>query len=222
MTGCLEFPRRLFYFAERRGKMWVVLFESNLWNNLFQIGSDITATGLPEKIIRPILVYIFLVVVLRIFGKRELAQLNPFDLIVLLTLSNTLQNAIIGSDNSVTGGFIGAFTLLLFNYVVVRFLFKHRRLDQIIEGSKIKLIENGKVNRKVLAKELITEAELLAIIHRQGFSKLQEIETCVLDENGTFYVEAKEPRQEDKRYNELIGKIDGLNRQITELKEKLS
>jgi len=202
--------------------MSLILFENNLWNNLFQIGNDITATGLLEKIIRPILVYIFLVVVLRIFGKRELAQLNPFDLIVLLTLSNTLQNAIIGSDNSVTGGFIGAFTLLLFNYVVVRFLFKHRRLDQVIEGSEIKLIENGKVNRKTLAKELITETELLAIVHRQGFRNLKEIEKCVLDENGTFYVEAKEPRQEDKRYNELIAKIDGLNLQIAELKEKLS
>src|SRR3954454_20579699 len=83
-----------------------------------------------EKVVRPIIVYAFLVLLLRIFGKRELAQLNPFDLVVLLSLSNTVQNAIIGNDNSVTGGMIGAFSLLLVNYLVVRFLFRHRRIDQ--------------------------------------------------------------------------------------------
>src|SRR5207244_800673 len=87
---------------------------------------------LAEKIVRPILVYVFLILLLRVFGKRELAQLNPFDLVVLLSLSNTVQNAIIGDDNSVAGGFIGAFTLLFTNYVVVRYLFRHRRLDQIL------------------------------------------------------------------------------------------
>ncbi len=87
--------------------------------------------GVPllEKILRPIIVYLALVILLRIFGKRELAQLNPFDLVVLLSLSNTVQNAIIGNDNSVSGGLIGAFTLLAVNYLVVRFLFKHRRLE---------------------------------------------------------------------------------------------
>src|SRR5213082_682349 len=108
-----------------------------------------------EKIVRPIIVYVFLVLLLRVFGKRELAQLNPFDLVVLLSLSNTVQNAIIGNDNSVTGGLIGALSLLSTNYLVVRFLFRHRRIDQIIEGSPTVLIENGKVRRKDLAKELL-------------------------------------------------------------------
>ena len=82
-----------------------------------------------EKIVRPIIVYVALVLLLRVFGKRELAQLNPFDLVVLLSLSNTVQNAIIGNDNSVTGGLLGAFSLLLTNYLVVRFLFRHRLFD---------------------------------------------------------------------------------------------
>src|SRR6059036_118849 len=82
-----------------------------------------------EKILRPIIVYAFLIVVLRLAGKRELAQLNPFDLVVLLTISNTVQNAIIGEDNSVTGGLIGAMTLLAINYLVVRFLYSHEKLD---------------------------------------------------------------------------------------------
>src|SRR5450755_2031122 len=88
-----------------------------------------------EKVLRTITVYGFLVIGLRLAGKRELAQLNPFDLVVLLTLSNALQNAIIGNDNSLTGGLIGALSLLAMNYLVVRYLFKHRRLDQLFEGS---------------------------------------------------------------------------------------
>ena len=75
-----------------------------------------------EKMLRPIVIYFFLVIALRIFGKRELTNINPFDFVVLLMLSNTVQNAIIGNDNSVTGGLIGAVTLLATNYVVVRFI----------------------------------------------------------------------------------------------------
>src|SRR5947209_9427437 len=101
------------------------------------------ALPLAEKMIRPVIVYFFLVVVLRIFGKRELTNLNPFDFVVLLTLSNTVQNAIIGDDNTVTGGVIGALTLLATNYVVVRFIFKHRRLDQLVAGSPTTLLEHG-------------------------------------------------------------------------------
>src|SRR5471032_1122609 len=86
-----------------------------------------------EKILRPIVVYVFLIVGLRLAGKRELAQLNPFDLVVLLTISNTVQNAIIGDDNSVTGGIIGAATLLLVNYLVVRYLYTHSRLERLVE-----------------------------------------------------------------------------------------
>jgi uncharacterized membrane protein YcaP (DUF421 family) len=132
--------------------------------------NDMFSLGLPiiEKILRPIIVYVFLVVLLRIFGKRELAQLNPFDLVVLLSLSNTVQNAIIGNDNSVTGGLIGALSLLLTNYIVVRFLFRHRRIDQILEGSPRVLVEKGRVHHKALAKELLAESELATVAHRQG------------------------------------------------------
>src|SRR4029078_3057423 len=108
-----------------------------------------------EKVLRPGLVYLFLVVVLRLAGKRELAQLNTFDLIVLLTLSNTVQNAIIGNDNSVTGGVIGAATLLAVNHWVVRALYSHERIDRLVEGDADTLIEDGKLQRDRLKKELI-------------------------------------------------------------------
>src|SRR3984885_423312 len=118
--------------------------------------------GLPlaEKILRPVVVYGFLVISLRLSGKRELVQLNPFDLVVLLTLSNTVQNAIIGDDNSVSGGLIGATSLLVVNYLVVRFLYNHRKLDRLIEGRADVLIENGKVKTEHLKKELISIQQL--------------------------------------------------------------
>ena len=122
-----------------------------MWQDIFAVGVPVL-----EKILRPIIVYFFLVLLLRAFGKRELAQLNPFDLVVLLSLSNTVQNAIIGNDNSLTGGLIGAFTLLGVNYLVVRFLFRHRRLDQIFEGQPTVLVEHGSIVKKALAKELLT------------------------------------------------------------------
>jgi uncharacterized membrane protein YcaP (DUF421 family) len=144
------------------------------------------------KILRPIIVYVFLVVCLRIFGKRQLAQLNAFDLVVLLLISNTVQNAIIGEDTSVTGGLIGAFSLFGINYLVVRFVFRHRTLDQMLEGKPAVLIEHGKVRRNALAKEMLSEAELKIVAHREGFAGLDEIDSCVLEPGGTFYMRAKE------------------------------
>src|SRR5579862_6141646 len=87
-----------------------------------------------EKLLRPVIVYLVLVILLRVFGKRELAQLNPFDLVVLLSLSNTVQNAIIGEDNSVTGGVIGAVGLLTINWVVARTLYSMPRMRRMVEG----------------------------------------------------------------------------------------
>ena len=123
---------------------------------------DMFFLGLPiaEKIVRPVVVYFFLVGGLRLAGKRELAQLNPFDLVVLLTLSNTVQNAIIGEDNSITGGLIGAATLLLVNHWFVQYLYGHERVDRLVEGGPEVLVENGVVKTDRLKEELITIAEL--------------------------------------------------------------
>src|SRR6202158_1636587 len=110
--------------------------DAKIWTDILQ--PDISIV---EKIVRPVIVYFFLVVGLRLAGKRELAQLNPFDLVVLLTLSNTVQNAIIGDDNSVTGGLIGAATLLFLNAMVVRFLYRHADVDRIVEGDEAVLID---------------------------------------------------------------------------------
>src|SRR5689334_23424320 len=121
----------------------------DIWKDMFVLGIPLL-----EKILRPIVIYAFLVISLRLSGKRELVQLNPFDLVVLLTLSNTVQNAIIGDDNTVLGGIIGATSLLVTNYLVVRFLYDHRKLDQVVEGRADVLIEGGKVRMRNLKREL--------------------------------------------------------------------
>jgi uncharacterized membrane protein YcaP (DUF421 family) len=191
---------------------------------MHQIIRDMFVLTLPiaEKVLRPIIVYIALVVLLRVFGKRELAQLNPFDLVVLLSLSNTVQNAIIGDDNSVSGGIIGAFTLLFVNYVVVRFLFGHRRLDQIVEGKSTVLVKEGRVCKDQLAKELITIPELQTVVRRQGLEGLHEVETCVLEPGGGFVIKRKCPSDEDVKHAELVGGIEALRSQLQRLEEKLA
>lgn len=183
-----------------------------MWNDIFVLG-----VPLLEKIVRPIVVYLALVILLRIFGKRELAQLNPFDLVVLLSLSNTVQNAIIGNDNSVSGGLIGAVTLLALNYLVVRFLFKHRRLDQIVEGKSTTLIDRGKVQHKNLAKELLSHSELLTVLHRQGFDDVDEVERCVLEPSGTFAIKRKVPSQDDVQYAEVIRRLESIDTRLAAL-----
>ena len=181
----------------------------DIWKDMFVLG-----VPLLEKILRPIVVYAFLVVGLRLAGKRELVQLNPFDLVVLLTLSNTVQNAIIGDDNTVLGGIIGATSLLITNFLVVRFLYGHRKLDQLVEGRADLLIENGKVRPQHLKTELITMAQLEAAARKQGFASLSEVEQCILEPGGTMTFIGKKPGTEDVRHQELLGKLERLTQEV--------
>jgi uncharacterized membrane protein YcaP (DUF421 family) len=171
-----------------------------------------------EKLARPVIVYLVLVVLLRVFGKRELAQLNPFDLVVLLSLSNTVQNAIIGDDNSVTGGVIGAFGLLAINWLVVRVLFRSQRLTRVLEGRSTVLIRDGQIDLKAMNREMLSREELISVVHRQGFEGLHQVRSCELEPNGTFYIEAFEPSVDDTRHKELLARIDELAREVAALR----
>jgi uncharacterized membrane protein YcaP (DUF421 family) len=186
---------------------------ANIWADMFLLTLPVT-----EKILRSVIVYLFLVVGLRLAGKRELAQLNPFDLVVLLTLSNTVQNAIIGDDNSVTGGLIGAATLLAVNYLVVRFLFGHEKLDRIVEGEPDVLIDNGKTQTERLGEELITLPELEAAARRQGFASLEEVERAVLEPGGTLSFIGKKPAPEELRHHELLRRLDQVIEELAYLR----
>src|SRR5215467_12129515 len=187
---------------------------------MHEIWKDMFVLALPvlEKILRPIVVYAFLVISLRLSGKRELVQLNPFDLVVLLTLSNTVQNAIIGDDNSLTGGVIGATSLLVVNYLVVRFLYNHRKLDQLVEGRSDILIEDGKVKTANLKRELITMAQLEAAARKQGFESISEVQQCVLEPGGTITFIGKKPGTEESRHKELLEKMEKMMAELGKLR----
>lgn len=185
-------------------------------SNMFHLPLPIT-----EKILRPVVVYLFLIIFLRLFGKRELAQLNPFDLVVLLSLSNTVQNAMIGDDNSVTGGVIGAFALLAINWAVVRALFRHPKVNQALEGSEMVLVRHGVVDQAALAKETLTELELLSVVHKQGLNDFSEVEKCVLEPNGNFYIEAMKPLPDQAQVAALQKAIEMLTHEVRQMRAQL-
>ena len=174
--------------------------------------SDMFVPGVPllEKVLRPLIVYAALLALLRLFGKRELAQLNPYDLVVLLTISNTVQNAIIGNDNSITGGLIGAVVLMAFNFAVVRFLYHHEKIDRVIEGDAVVLVENGCIVKEALDRELITVPELESVAHRQGFESLTEVQRCILEPGGTLAMFGKKPSTGEARQEDLIARLDEI------------
>ncbi len=177
---------------------------------------------LAEKILRPVIVYLCLIGFLRLFGKRELAQLNPFDLVVLLSLSNTVQNAIIGDDNSVTGGIIGAFSLLAINWLLMRFLFYSPKLNRALQGSETVLIRFGQVDREAMRRETLTDLELTDVLHRQGFDDASEVEQCVLEPNGTFYIEGKKPSADDRQRAEMLDLLHNLTAEVQQLKAQMA
>ena len=181
---------------------------------------DMFVMGLPllEKILRPIIVYAFLVISLRLSGKRELVQLNPFDLVVLLTLSNTVQNAIIGDDNSVTGGVIGATSLLVVNYLVVRFLYDHRKIEQFVEGKADVLIDKGILQDRALKHELITLPQLEAAARKQGFETLTEVQRCVLEPGGTLTFVGRKPTTDESRHEQLLESLQQLREEVSRLR----
>ncbi len=191
--------------------------DHSMWHNMFYLELPVL-----EKMFRPVIVYVFLIVGLRLAGKRELAQLNPFDLIVLLTLSNTVQNSIIGNDNSVTGGILGASTLLAVNYVVVRFLYSHERWEHIIEGNCDVLIEDGKVLHQNLKRELLTVAELETAAHRQGFASLDDVDRAVLEVGGTISFFGKTPTPDSSRHQELLTRFDKVAADLAALQKAIA
>ncbi len=196
-------------------EIFPAFFEGSAWTNMFTL--DETAFWI-EKILRPIIVYAALIVLLRVFGKRELGQLNPFDLVVILSLSNTVQNAIIGQDNSLVGGIVGAFFLLGINYAVALLKFKNKKIERIIEGTSRTIIENSKINRKAVKSELLTEEDLNTLAHREGLDGMKDIEKCILDPNGSYLVEGNTRTSEENFRKEVLKKLEYLTQQLSELK----
>jgi uncharacterized membrane protein YcaP (DUF421 family) len=164
-----------------------------------------------EKIIRPILVYFALLIAFRVFGRRQLAQLNPMDLTVLLMLSNTVQNSIIGDDNSLIGGIIGAAALLSTNWLVNLMTYRYPRLRELIEGSSQKLVEGGVMDKHTVHRENISAEDFHEVLHREGLDRVEEVGTAYLEPSGLITVIPKgDPRLDE--VSERLATIEGLLR----------
>jgi uncharacterized membrane protein YcaP (DUF421 family) len=152
-----------------------------MWNDLFSLG-----VSAPEKILRTVAVYLALAVLLRLAGKRDLAQLNSFDLVVMLLLSNVVQNAVIGSDNSLLGGLIGAVVLVMFNAAVVRFSARSDRLHRLLEGSATVLARDGRWDIRTLRREGLRKGDVDAALRRQNANGVGDVETVSIEPGGAL------------------------------------
>lgn len=141
-----------------------------------------------EFILRGVIVYVFLLFILRATGKRQTGQLAPFDLVLLLVLSNAVQNAMNGGDNSVLGGIISAATLIALHYGVAFVTFKSKKLEAWIEGTPRTLIHNGVLNENVMRRELLTRHELGAALRAAGCTEIENIHVATLENNGQITV----------------------------------
>ena len=152
--------------------------------------------SIAEKLLRSVVVYTFLLVAFRLCGKRQLGQLSAFDLVVLLIISNVVQNAVIGNDNSLGGGLIGATAILLLNLVVAYVTFRFKRADRVIEHSPTLLVRHGRLLRDNLRRERLGPRDLRAALRHHGVVSVRDIRYAFLEEDGHVSVITGRPRGE--------------------------
>jgi len=145
-----------------------------------------------ELIGRGLLVYFFLILLLRSTGKRQIGQMSPFDLVLLMVLSNAVQNSMSGGDNSVTAGLILAVTLVAANWIVGKVTSSSKMMEQLIDGDPQVLFHNGKVYDTILKNAQITRQELIAAVHKAGYADLENIHAAILENDGTISVIPKQ------------------------------
>jgi uncharacterized membrane protein YcaP (DUF421 family) len=165
-----------------------------VWHAIFHMGISVG-----EKLLRALIVYLFLLFALRVLGKRELAQQDTLDFLVLLLVANAVQNGIIGNDNSVTGALVGAIALFAINFTFKALSYRYPWADRVFEGSPSYLIMDGQLVPGTMRREQISKPELRAIARRQGYESLDEIGTAILETDGsiTFARQDEEYRPED-------------------------
>jgi uncharacterized membrane protein YcaP (DUF421 family) len=181
-------------------------------HHLFTLGIPFT-----EKVVRTIAVYIALALLLRLAGKRDLAQLNTFDLVVMLLLSNVVQNAVIGEDNSLLGGLVGAAVLVGVNALVARLSATNARAARVFEGTEVVLVEDGQYVRETLQREALREADVEVAVRRQGANDVSEVERATLAVGGSVVVSLKAEAQPATKAD-----IASLAAAITRLEQRLA
>jgi uncharacterized membrane protein YcaP (DUF421 family) len=141
-----------------------------------------------EFIVRAAVVYLFLILLLRLTGKRQVGQLAPFDLVLLLVLSNAVQNAMNGGDNSITAGIISAATLVGMNWLVGWITYRSKKMEALIEGRPVIVIHDGKIDQHAMQQAMMTKHELEAALRAEGCAGPEEVRFAVLENNGRISV----------------------------------
>ena len=141
-----------------------------------------------EKVVRSVVIYGFLLAAFRLVGKRQLGQMTPFDLIVLLIISNVVQNALIGNDNSLGGGLVGATTILAVNAIVARVTYRSKPLRRVVEHAPTILVRHGRLLRENLAHEHLSLSEFHAALRREGIVTVQGLRYVLLEQDGHLSV----------------------------------
>lgn len=181
---------------------------------LASIANDLFTMGIPvaEKAMRTVAVYIGLLVLLRLAGKRDVAQLNTFDFVVLLLLSNVVQNAVIGSDDSLWGGLLGAAILVAGNAVVVRLVGRNAAALRVLEGTPTILVRDGELDRAAVLRLGLRDADVIAAIRRQNADELAEVAEAALEPGGAISVRLRDDAMNASRADvaRLEAKLDAL------------
>ena len=141
-----------------------------------------------EVILRSVAVYVFIVVAIRLFGKKELAQLSVIDLVFILLISNSVQNAMVGTQTGLLPGLAAAATLFVVNFLLKYFLFSSERFNKLVQGVPVILIHNGKVIEKNLKKEKLTKEEIEAAVREHGVERIEEVDLAVLEVDGNISI----------------------------------
>jgi uncharacterized membrane protein YcaP (DUF421 family) len=145
-----------------------------------------------EFIARAVIVYAFMLLMLRLTGKRQIGQLAPFDLVLLLVLSNAVQNAMNGGDNSVLGGVLSALSLLGLNWLISWSTFRNKRLARLIEGKPEVLVHNGHIFQDVMLRQQLTQSELDSALRAAGCADVSHVHFAILENNGQISVRLKD------------------------------
>ena len=182
--------------------------------NVNAIQMTILNTGLNlhptlEIVLRTVCVYIFMILAIRLFGKKELAQLSVIDLVFILLISNAVQNAMVGPDTSLGGGLIAAGSLFLVNFTLKKVLYRSKTISDLIQGEAMLLIYNGVANMENCKKAEITINELEAAVREHGAKDIQKVDLAILEVDGNISVISNEYQNKSHVFHPKKHKFKG-------------
>jgi uncharacterized membrane protein YcaP (DUF421 family) len=167
-----------------------------------------------QIILRSVAVYVFIILAIRLFSKKELAQLSIIDLVFILLISNSVQNAMVGNNTSLQGGLVAAFSLFILNFALKKLAYKNTRFNELLEGKAVMLIYKGQVNDEHLRITGITTNELLAAVREHGVEKIEDVDLAMLEVDGNISVISEDFSKKSvqssphKRRHKFKGKIN--------------